>query len=61
MPEKGDLPGTIDRSDKHAQHIWKKTHDHAREEYGKGARPHKVAFAALKHEYKKKGDRWVRK
>lgn len=29
--------------------------------YGEGARAHRVAYAALKHEYEKKGDRWVNK
>lgn len=55
------LPKTILRSDEHAQHIWKKAHDSAVETYGEGARAHRVAYAALKHEYEKKGDRWVKK
>jgi hypothetical protein len=49
------------RSDKHAQHLWKKTHDSAIKTYGEGGRAHRVAYAALKHEYEKKGDKWVRK
>jgi cation transport regulator ChaB len=56
-----EIPQTILRSDRHAQHLWKKAHDSAVKTYGEGARPHRVAFAALKHEYEKKGDRWVRK
>jgi cation transport regulator ChaB len=55
------VPKTIQRSDQHAQEIWKKTHDSAVETYGEGARAHRVAFAALKHEYEKKGDKWVKK
>ena len=56
-----DIPQTILRSDKHAQEIWKKTHDSAVETYGEGGRAHRVAFASLKHQYEKKGDRWVKK
>ena len=29
--------------------------------YGEGGRAHRVAFAALKHEYEKRGDKWVKK
>lgn len=56
-----EIPGTIERSDPHARAIWKKTHASAVETYGEGAAAHKVAFAALKHQYKKEGDRWVKK
>ncbi len=65
MPSKAssgtEIPSTITRSDKHAQHIWKKAHDSAVETYGEGGRAHRVAFAALKHEYRKQGDKWVKK
>lgn len=63
VKEKGskELPSTIARSEKHAQHIWANAHDSAVETYGDGERAHRVAFAALKHEYKKSGDRWVPK
>lgn len=59
--EKTEIPSTIQRSDKHAQHLWQKTHDSAVETYGEGSSAHRVAFAALKHEYEKQGDKWVRK
>ena len=59
--EKGELPGTLQKSDKHAQEIWAKAHDSAIETYGEGGRAHRVAFAALKHVYEKKGNRWVKK
>jgi cation transport regulator ChaB len=58
---KTDMPSTIQRSDKHAQDIWRKTHNSAVKNYGEGASAHRVAYAALKHEYEKQGDRWVRK
>ena len=64
MPRRKDetsIPSTIRRSEKHAQHLWKKAHDSAVKTYGEGGRAHRVAFAALKHEYKKEGDKWVAK
>src|SRR5436305_3054032 len=59
--DKAEMPSTIQRSDKHAQDIWEKAHDSAVETYGEGGRAHRVAYAALKHQYEKKGDKWVRK
>jgi len=59
--EKSEIPSTILRSEKHAQHVWKKTHDSAVQTYGEGSSAHRVAFAALKHQYVKKGDKWVKK
>lgn len=56
--EDDDVPSTIERSDEHAQHIWKKTHDSAVETYGEGERAHRTAFASLKHSYEKVGDHW---
>ncbi|HXG41549.1 MAG TPA: ChaB family protein [Dehalococcoidia bacterium] len=58
---RGEVPSTILRSDARAQEIWKKAHDSAVETYGDGETAHRVAFAALKREYRKEGDRWVRK
>ena len=57
----GEIPSTIMRSDKHAQRIWAEAHDSAVGTYGEGEAAHRVAFAALKHVYRKEGDRWVRK
>lgn len=59
--DKPEIPGTILRSDKHAQQIWRRAHDSAVTTYGEGGRAHRVAYAALKHQYEKRGDRWVRK
>jgi len=56
-----DIPSTIERSDCRAQRLWKKTLDSAVETYGEGGRAYRVAYAALKHQYKKQGDRWVKK
>jgi cation transport regulator ChaB len=56
-----EMPSTVARSDEKAQRTWKKAHDSAVEEYGEGERAHRTAFAALKHTYEKRGDRWVPK
>jgi cation transport regulator ChaB len=58
---KADIPSTIARSDRHAQEIYTKTHDSAVETYGEGEHAHRVAFASLKHSYKKVGDHWEQK
>ena len=58
---KADIPSTIVRSEKHAQSLWTKAHDSALKTYGEGGRAYRVAYAALKHEYEKRGDKWVRK
>jgi cation transport regulator len=63
----------IDSLPEHAQHIYKKAHGNASEQYrnpdkrrgGKGESveevAHKVSWAAVKRDYKKKGDKWVKK
>ncbi len=61
MATPDDLPSTLERSEKHAQALWSKTHDSAVKSYGEGERAHRTAFAALKHEYEKVGDHWERK
>ena len=61
MPAREELPSTLKRSDKHAQETWIKAHDSAVESYGEGERAHRTAFASLKNEYRKSGDRWVPK
>ena len=63
----------IDSLPEHAQHIYKKAHASAIEQYQNpqkrrgGKRQsaeevaHKTAWAAVKKEYKKKGNQWVKK
>jgi cation transport regulator len=63
----------IDTLPSHAQHIYKKAHKNALKQYrspskrrggkhqGREQVAHKVAWSAVKKEYKKKGDRWVPK
>ena len=63
----------IDSLPEHAQHIYKKTHDNAIEQYQNPEKrrggtsesaeevAHKASWAAVKRDYKKKGDKWVKK
>ncbi|GLW61981.1 hypothetical protein Arub01_02250 [Actinomadura rubrobrunea] len=60
-PRKDELPSTLQRSDKEAQETFAKAHDSAVETYGEGERAHRTAYAALKHKFEKRGDRWVKK
>ena len=74
MPYKNvsDLPDQVrDNLPQHAQEIYKSAFNNAWDEYkdadqrrGDDSREevaHKVAWAAVKKEYEKKGDRWVKK
>ncbi len=63
----------IDSLPEHAQHIYKKAHSNALEQYQSAEKrrggkkqsaeevAHKAAWAAVKKEYKKKGNEWVKK
>ena len=53
-----EMPSTIERSPPKAQRTWAKAHDSAVETYGEGERAHRTAYAALKHSFEKRGDRW---
>jgi hypothetical protein len=61
MPGREAMPSTIRRSPAKAQRTWAKVHDAAAKEYGDGERAHRTAYAALKHSFEKRGDRWVPK
>ena len=61
MPAREEMPSTIARSSAKAQRTWAKAHDAAVESYGEGERAHRTAYAALKHSFEKRGDRWVEK
>jgi len=58
----GDLPSTLERSDKHAQDIYEETLASAEKTYaGDEGAAHRVAWSAVKHEYEKTGDHWEAK
>jgi len=56
--KKSELPATLRRSPAKAQRTFAKAHDAAVKEYGEGGRAHRVAYAALKHNFEKVGDHW---
>lgn len=60
-PKKGELPRPLRKSPEKAQRTYAKAHDSAVETYGEGERAHRTAYSALKHQFEKKGDRWVQK
>ena len=43
---------------KKAQETFAKAHDSALEQYGDEERAHRVAYAAVKHSFEKRGDHW---
>jgi cation transport regulator len=74
MPYKsrGDLPDRVkDNLPSHAQDIYLEAFNHAWEQYkdpkeratsaSREETAHKVAWAAVKKQYEKRGDRWVKK
>jgi cation transport regulator ChaB len=61
QPRKEELPGTLKRSPKEAQETFAKAHDSAVKTYGEGEQAHRVAYAALKHKFEKRGDHWIPK
>ena len=60
-PRQSELPSTLQRSGKKAQHTFAKTYDAADEQYGDAERAARTAFAALKHTHEKVGDHWEQK
>jgi cation transport regulator ChaB len=56
-----ELPSTLRRSPKKAQRTFAQAHDSAAEQYGEGERAHRVAYAAVKRGFERKGDRWEAK
>jgi hypothetical protein len=63
MPKKMgvDMPGTLQRSPRKAQRTYAETLRNAEQEYGKGERAGRTAYASLKHGFEKVGDHWEAK
>jgi cation transport regulator ChaB len=55
MPAKKELPSTLMRSPRKAQHLWMETHNSAVEQYGEEQRAHRNAFTSLKQSFEKIG------
>jgi cation transport regulator ChaB len=58
VTSKKDLPGPLQRSPAKAQRTFAEALESAEEQYGDPERAHRVAYAALKHSFKKVGDHW---
>lgn len=56
-----ELPDTLRRSPKKAQRTYLKALDNAHREYDSEQAAHRVAIAAVKHSFRKTGDRWEEK
>jgi cation transport regulator len=57
-----DLPDSVkDNLPDHAQEIYKEAYNSASEDYDSEETAHKVAWSAVKEEYKKEGGDWVKK
>lgn len=57
-----DLPDSVrDNLPKHAQEIYKESFNSAEEQYGEEERAHRVAWSAVKNDYKKDNGKWVKK
>jgi len=55
-------PARIKKLPKHAQSIWISAYNNAIKQYeGNEERANKVAWGAVKRDYKKVGDKWVKK
>lgn len=54
-PKVSELPGTVLRSDEHAQRLFAEAHDSALDQYGSEDR-YRVAYATLEYFYEKVGN-----
>lgn len=57
-----ELPKSVkDNLPQGAQTIYRKAFNSADKQYDSDKKAHQVAWSAVKKEYKKKGDKWVKK
>ncbi|SEP17672.1 ChaB family protein [Trujillonella endophytica] len=59
--KKGELPSTLERSDRKAQRTFAKAYDAAMDSYGDEERANRTAWSAVKHTHEKVGDHWAPK
>jgi hypothetical protein len=55
------LPGTLLRSCREAQETFLRALDDAVRTHGEGDQAHRIAYAALKRDFEKRGDHWIAK
>ncbi len=54
-----ELPGTLQRSCPEAQEAFRRALDDAVRTHGEGDQAYRVAYAALKRDFEKRGDHWI--
>ena len=60
--KKSELPDSVRNNlPAHAQDIYKEAFNSAIDQYGDEQRAHKVAWAAVKQQYEKQANQWVKK
>jgi hypothetical protein len=55
------MPGTLQRSSREAQELFTQAHDSAVRAHGEGDEADRLAYAALKARFEKRGDHWIAK
>ena len=58
IEDEDDLPSTLQRSPQKAKDTFAATLNSAEEQYGRGERASRTAYASLKHSFEKEGDHW---
>jgi hypothetical protein len=61
LPTTGELPATLERSCQEAQAMFLEAREEALQAYGDGDEAYRVAYAALKQKFEKRGDHWIAK
>jgi hypothetical protein len=57
----GGLPGTLQRSSPEAQAAFLRARREAAREHGESEETDRIAYAALKQKFEKRGDEWIAK
>lgn len=60
-PPTGELPGTLPRSSQEAQATFLQARREAAREHGEPEETNRIAYAALKQKFEKRGDGWIAK
>ena len=60
-PASGEIPGTLQRSCQEAQEMFLQAHEEAVQAYGATDQAYRIAYAALKRQFEKRGDHWIAK
>ena len=58
-PLAGELPGTLRRSCPEAQALFLRAFGEAAQAHGQSDEAYRIAYAALKQKFEKRGDHWI--